>query len=147
VEVDSQGWNSDQRLVNLDKFLDEFIAVLNQNTTCNAQVAIEPRGPDTTTICLNTNLKEANIGLLGNRLKSKAGRIGMSADNGDRVTRTPLAADGESYDGRGIASKVVFAARAEGRSPRVTLTDELETGFFETSRGRLDGVVSWNMLE
>lgn len=66
----------------------------------------------------------------------------MSANNGDRITRTPFAADGESYDGRGIASKVVFAARAEGRSPRIALADELETGFFEASRGRLDGVVS-----
>jgi hypothetical protein len=70
----------------------------------------------------------------------------MSANNGNRVTRTPLAADGESYDSRGIAGKVVFAARAEGRSPRVALTNELETGFFETSRGRSDGVVGWNML-
>ena len=38
----------------------------------------------------------------------------MSANDGDRVTGTPLPADSEGDDSGCIASKVVFAARSKG---------------------------------
>lgn len=55
----------------------------------------------------------------------------MSANNGDRVTRTPLSANGESDDSGSIASKVVFAAGTKSGSPRVALANELETSLLE----------------
>lgn len=70
----------------------------------------------------------------------------MGSNDGDRVSRAPLSTDGEGYDSRSIAGEVVFTARSEGRSPRVALTDKLETGLFEASRGRLNGMISCSVL-
>ncbi|KAI6767052.1 hypothetical protein HG531_011412 [Fusarium graminearum] len=115
VEVDSECWNPHQRLVDLDKLLNKVVAFLDKNTTSDAQVSIEPRGPDTTTICLDTDLEKADVSLLGNGLQSKAGRVGMSTNDGDRVTGTPLSADGESNDSGCIAS-YKMVAEEEGNS-------------------------------
>lgn len=70
----------------------------------------------------------------------------MGSNDGDRVSRAPLSTDSKGYDSRSIAGEVVFAARSEGGSPRVALTDELETGLFEASRGRLNSVISCGTL-
>lgn len=70
----------------------------------------------------------------------------MGSNDGDRVSRAPLSTDSEGYDSRSIAGEVVFAARSEGGSPRVALTDKLETGLFEASRGGLNGMISCSML-
>jgi hypothetical protein len=70
----------------------------------------------------------------------------MGSNDGNRVSRAPLSTDSEGDNSRRIASEVVFAARSEGRSPRVALTDKLKTGLFEASRGRLNGVISWIVL-
>lgn len=70
----------------------------------------------------------------------------MGSNDGDRVSRAPLSTDSKGYDSRSITGEVVFAARSEGGSPRVALTDELETGLFEASRGRLNSVISCGTL-
>lgn len=99
--------------------------------------------PDTTAICLDTNLLVADVGLLGNGLDAQAGRVGVGADNGDGVARAPLVTDGKGGNRGAVAGKVVFAAGADNRGPRIALLDELEASLFEAGGGRLDGVVGW----
>jgi hypothetical protein len=84
---------------------------------------------------------EAHGGLLGDGLDAEAGGVGVGADNGDRVARTPLAADCEGDDGGAVAGQVVTATRLEGGSPRVALADGLEAGLFEALDGGVNSMV------
>jgi hypothetical protein len=97
--------------------------------------------PDTTAVCLNTDLQEADIGLLGHGLDAQTGRVGVCANNGDGVARSPVLANGECDDGGAVTGEIVFAAGAEGRRPGVALANESVAGFLEACGGGGDGVV------
>jgi hypothetical protein len=91
--------------------------------------------PDAAAVRLDADLQEADLGLARDGLDAEAGGVGVGADNGDGVARTPLAADGEGDDGGAVAGEVVLAARANGRGPGVALSDELEARLFESLGG------------
>lgn len=98
--------------------------------------------PDAAAVDLNANLQISDAVLLGDGLDAQARGVGVGTNDGDGVARAPLGANSKGYDGRSIASEIVFAAGAEARCPRVTLADLGEAGFFEAGDGGLAGVVS-----
>ena len=68
LTVDSQGGDTQDRLVNLDQFGGKITTLIREyDSSSNRKVAIEPRMPDTTTIGFNTYLKVPSPGFLGHR--------------------------------------------------------------------------------
>jgi hypothetical protein len=146
MQVDGQGRDADQRLVDLDELLDNVAIFTDKDATGKTEVSVEPRVPDTTSVGLDTNLKKPDLLLLGDGLDAEARRVGMCADNGDGVARAPLSANGEGDDGGAVAGQVVFAAGADDGSPGVPFFDQFEAGLFESLRGGADGMVSWSSI-
>lgn len=66
----------------------------------------------------------------------------MCANNSDGVSGTPLATNGEGRNRGAVACQIIFAAWANGRCPRISLLDELESRFFESLRSRKNGMIS-----
>ena len=141
VQVDGQRGDAQQWLVDLDEALDKGVAVADEDAAGDAQVAVEPRVPDAAAVRLDADLEVADVGLFGDWLDAKAGRIGVGADNGDGVTGAPLAADGEGDNGGSVACEVVLAARLQLGRPRVALADEGEARLFEALGSGLGGVI------
>ena len=66
LTVDSQGGDTQDRLVNLDQFGGKVTTLISEyDSSSNRKVAIKPRMPDTTTIGFNTYLKVPRTGFLG----------------------------------------------------------------------------------
>lgn len=114
VQVNSQRGDSQQWLVDLDQLLHDAVTLTDQHAASKTQITVEPRVPYATAVGLDADLQVADVALPGDGLDSQAGRISVSADNGDGVAGTPLAADSKGEDGRAVAGEVVLAARAQG---------------------------------
>lgn len=142
IEVDGERRDAQQRLVDLDQLLDKVaLGVLYEDSSGDAEVAVEPAVPDAAAVGLDADLHEADVALLGDGLDAQGRGVGVGANHGDGVARLPLLADGEGDDGRAIAGEVVFPSRAQRRVPRVALLDLCEAGLFEAGGGGRAGVV------
>lgn len=101
VQVDGQGGDAQQGLVDLDELLDEVpaVAVPHQHAAGDGQVSVEPGVPDAAAVGLDADLQKAGVRLGADGLDAQARRIGMRADHGDGVAGAPFLADGEGHDG------------------------------------------------
>lgn len=143
VEVDGQGGDTEDGPVDLDEALGEAaLAVADEGTAGDAQVAVEPGVPEPAAVRLDADLQEARVCLAADGLDAESGRVGVGSDHGKGVPRAPLGAYGESDDAGAVAGEVVLAAGTQGVGPVVTLLDQLKAGLFEQGGRAGDGMVS-----
>lgn len=89
--------------------LDFSVGLLEQNSTGEGQITIEPSMPDAATIALSTDLQISTLGLLGDELELKTRRIGVSTADGESLTWLVFAADDESDQRRLVLGDKILA--------------------------------------
>ena len=100
----------------------------------DAEVAVEPRVPEASTIVLHAHLQEVGGGRLGVGLQAGAGGIGVRADDHEPVAGAVFGADGVRAHRAHVASEEVLPPALEV-VPRVTLGDFLPCGKKKRGQG------------
>ena len=89
--MNGQCWNAEKRSVNLDKLGDErTIRACGHDSAGQAQVAIEPRVPNATTVGLHSDLQISCLCSFGDRSHAQVGTVDVSSYDGHPGTSCPL---------------------------------------------------------
>ena len=138
VEVNGEGGNAEDGSLDVDELASEGVVVLgigHDDTARDTEVAVEPRGPDTTTVGLNAALQVSLLGLAGDGLDLEVGRVRVGADDVYAVAGLVLGTDGKGDDSGLVASEVVLAASLDLVVPKLALLDTLKASSIEQGRG------------
>lgn len=100
--MDSQRRDTNQRLIDLDELLNKVAVLTDEKTASETEIPVEPRVPDTASICLDTDLQEADLLPLGNGLDAEAWGVCVCANDGNGISRSPLAANSEGNNGGAV---------------------------------------------
>ena len=139
IEVDGEARDAHDGAVHLDELMREFgfnaiASTAHENASGDAEVAVEPRVPEASTIVLHAHLQEVGGGRLGVGLQAGAGGIGVRADDHEPVAGAVFGADGERAHRAHVASEEVLPPGLEV-VPRVTLGDFLPCGKKKRGQG------------
>jgi hypothetical protein len=67
----------------------------------------------------------------------------VGADHGNGISRPPILANREGYDGGSISSEEVLSARPDFGYPGIAFSDLGKPGFLEEAGCGLHGMVRW----
>ena len=120
TKVYSQVGYPANRLVDPDQLLlDISVLVLDHQSSCHTEIAVEPRVPHAAAVCFAANLHEPLTTAPRDGLDAQTRRVGMRADHANRVAWFPAIANRKGDDRACVTSEVVLAAGPKGGGPGI----------------------------